>query len=188
MSVLDKVKQATWGLHTQAERTGVVAAIISGLATQQQIALYWRNLLPVYQALEAANRVPPELARVDALTTDLEVLAPGQRLPVLPAAEAYASRIRAAGPAGQVAHAYVRYLGDLNGGRIMRRRLDACLGDMAGSLRFHDFPAISDLRDYATEYRAWLDRQVADMPAEHVVDEAMQAFRLNIALAEDVLR
>src|SRR5262245_32367185 len=96
-----------------------------------------RNLLPVYTTPDeevvrhqgGAVVGPchhPGLSRVTALEADLEHLSGSdwRSIPVLPEATAYVGLIREASnqdPALLVAHAYVRYLGDLSGGQILKR-------------------------------------------------------------------
>lgn len=182
---LDAIKAATWALHTKAERSGIIADIIAGRANQYGVALLWRNLLPVYQALDRSAFGHPALARSDAIEADLRLLAPGVDVPLLPEAAAYADRVRAAGD-GLVAHAYVRYLGDLNGGRIMKHRLAACLGVMAAKVTFHDYPALADPGAFVRSYRSALDLAVQAVPHELAAGEALVAFEMNIALSQAV--
>ena len=182
---LDAIKAATWSLHTRAERSGIVADILAGRASRTGVALLLRNLLPVYQALDHSPFGSPVLARSDAITADLQLLAPEAELPVLPQAIDYAERVRQAGD-GLVAHAYVRYLGDLNGGRIMRRLLVRSIGAIAERMRFHDYPALDEPDGFTRNYRLTLDRAVRAAPFAVVEQEAVAAFELNIAVSEAV--
>jgi heme oxygenase len=125
------------------------------------------------------------LARSGVIEADLRVLAPGMEVPLLPEGEVYAARVKAAGEV-VVAHAYVRFLGDLNGGFVMRRRLAACVGDVAAGLRFPDHPEVEDRIGFIRDYRAELDRVVRQVGAEPVAAEALVAFEMNIALSEAV--
>lgn len=70
---------------------------------------------------------------------------------------AYTSRLRALvsndtatpGPAGLLAHAYVRYLGDLSGGQFLRRRIAKAYGlDEEGEagVEFYDFGSLDGKR------------------------------------------
>jgi heme oxygenase len=152
------------------------------------VALFWRNLLPIYRALDGSSIGRPELARTAALEADLCILWPSGVLPELPEATAYANRIGHADAAGLIGHAYVRYLGDLNGGRVMQRRLQVALGALAEDLRFHAYPGIADLSGLAAAYRAELDGLIRSVSVAAVAAEAVVAFELNIALSEAVRR
>jgi heme oxygenase len=184
MTTLDRVRDATWPLHSQAERSGVIAAILAGTATREAVALLWRNLLPVYRVLDATAWSRPELARAAAIEADLSVLAPdgwpallsqGDRLAALPA-----------DPVRVIAHAYVRYLGDLNGGVILGRRLTACLGDQAARLQFLLYPGIADLPAYRRDYRATLSEAMEALPEDAMTSAVAEAFSANIALSEAI--
>jgi heme oxygenase len=186
---LDGVKAATWDLHMRAERGGIIADILAGKATRSGVALLLRNLLPVYRGLDASRFCAPGLARCEAIEADLRVLSPDAEPPLLPEGRAYADRVLEAvqldGPE-LVAHAYVRYLGDLNGGRIMQRRLVACLGDAAQGLTVHAYPTLADPAGFIPVYRAQLDAAMTAGDPDVVVREALVAFDLNIALSEAV--
>jgi heme oxygenase len=186
---LDEVKAATWNLHMRAERGGIIADILTGIASREGVALLLRNLLPVYQVLDTSRLCLPALARSAAIEADLRVLSPDGEPPLLPEGRDYADRARLAvqRDGGElIAHAYVRYLGDLNGGRIMQRRLVACLGDTAKALITHAYPTLPDPGDFARTYRAQLDQEVRDGTQDLVVREAIATFELNIALSEAV--
>lgn len=200
----DRLKARTWALHREAERSGILSDLLRGRAGIDAYALLLRNLLPVYEALEAGlGRAPPaapaallfarpELCRAAALRADLAAIGGPDwaRLPVLPGATRYAAEVTAAASDHRLlAHAYVRYLGDLNGGQILKRMLGKTLGLGADQLGFYSFPAVADPEALAEQCRAALDRTVlAPAAAAAVVEEAMMAFRLNIALSEEVQR
>ncbi|MDX5931764.1 biliverdin-producing heme oxygenase [Acidiphilium acidophilum] len=130
-----RLRQATWDLHREAERSGVVALMLSGGMGREAYGLFLRNLLAVYEALESGldsardhaavgALAREELYRGAALRADLAALGGADwaaRWPVLPEGRDYAARIAAVAacdPLRLLAHAYVRYLGDLNGGRL----------------------------------------------------------------------
>jgi heme oxygenase (biliverdin-producing, ferredoxin) len=205
-SLGDMLRDATHALHVEAERSGVIGQLLRGGGTREAYALLLRNLSPAYRAMEGglvrytnspALRavVPPELFRTAALESDVERLAGAgwrQSLPLLPAGERYAERVGAAAANGSgrlVAHAYLRYLGDLSGGQIMKRLLAKSLGLGADALAFYDFPAIADLSAFKSEYRKAIDGSVVEgVNPVDVVDEAIVGFRLTIELSAAVAR
>lgn len=196
------LRRATAAVHRQAERSGIIHEILHGRIDRRGYALYLRNLLPAYRALERGleghrgtpgvrELALPQLYRAGPIADDLAALAgPGWDgdLPLLPAGAAYGRRIAAAAEgdgARLVAHAYTRYLGDLSGGRILGR-LIARNPAMTG-LAFHDFPDIADPEAFKAAYRAALDRagrEIANL--DGVIAEAQAAFGANIAVSEAV--
>jgi heme oxygenase (biliverdin-producing, ferredoxin) len=203
LGLADSLRTGTKGLHRQAERSGIVAAILRRRVDRAGYALLLRNLLPAYQALELGLQVHrgapvgrlarASLARSAAIESDLQLLCGSEwprQLVLLPAGERYARCVATAREddgARLVAHAYVRYLGDLNGGRILRRVVADALGLAPGRLAFHEFPAIPDLGSFCAGYRETIDRVGASMPEPaRLVDEARVAFQLNIEVSEAV--
>lgn len=188
---LNAIKAATWHLHVQAERGGVIADILSGRATRFGLALFLRNLLPIYQVLDGSIFGGPHLARSEAIEADLRQLSPDDVTPLLPEGAAYAARVTSMASSsfgGLLAHAYVRYLGDLNGGRILRDRVHRCIGEAATGLLFHDHIGIDDVNQFAKSYRSELERNIPAAGFERVAREVPIAFALNIALSEAVHR
>jgi heme oxygenase (biliverdin-producing, ferredoxin) len=186
---LDAIKAATWDLHTKAERSGIVADIIAGRATRPALALLLANLLPVYRVLDASPYAHPVLARSAAIKADLHLLSPQSDPPLLTEGHAYALRIRQAAEGDGtrlIAHAYVRYLGDLNGGQLMQRRLSRSLGCLAGKLTVFDYPDLADTRAFSRTYRAELDLAARAADLETLAQEARAAFTLNIALSDAI--
>jgi heme oxygenase len=112
---------------------------------------------------------------------------PVSALTLLPEGEHYARRVACAGDERLIAHAYTRYLGDLNGGRALRRRLLSLFGSEF-PVSFSAFPAIADIGGFVAGIRAALDeagRQAVD--PDGVVEEAAVAFAMNIRLSEAIL-
>jgi heme oxygenase len=162
------------------------------------------NLLAVYQELErglSRHEASPifsgvrwtMLRRGPAIEQDLLTVAgPDWRRSVVlfPSGKKYVDGIAQAGAGNGerlMAHAYVRYLGDLSGGQILRRILGRSLGLGPDALSFYEFPAIDDLAGFKSTFRAAIDAAGAGMvDVEAVVDESEVAFRLNIELSEAI--
>ncbi len=197
------LRERTSTLHRQAERTGFVGALLKGRGTLDGYASLLRGLLPVYEAMENAlathtksNGVGllalPAVYRTEAIRADLEEISAATEFepPALSAAEHYAERVRMAGAgdgARLIAHAYTRYLGDLNGGRVLRTQLAKTLSLDPSALSFFDFPDIDDVRAFVASYRARIDQAGESLHnRDEILEESAQAFRCNIALSEAV--
>lgn len=205
-TVVGSLRLATRDLHLAAERSGFMRELLRGRGSRAGYILLIRNLWPVYEALERGIQQHADLPavrtahdhrlwRAGPLDSDLAQLA-GEHwqadVPTLAAGERYAQRIgwaTSANPELLLAHAYVRYLGDLSGGQIVRRLLARSLDLGEAALQFHKFAAIEDIEGFKAGYLARLDeagRAINDRTA--LVEEAKMAFRLNIELSEAVLR
>lgn len=200
----DQLKARTLGLHREAERSGVLRDVLRGDVDRAHYAMLLRNLLPVYEALEHALDQPgrdpclasladPAVYRVAALRADVLHFdgTVDDDLDLVPSAAGYAARIAACAQSGRwpglIAHAYVRYLGDLNGGQILKRLIDRKLGLDGAGLSFYDFPMARDPRALALAYRDAIDRAGLHLEeVEPVLAEAESAFRFNIALGEEI--
>lgn len=201
----DLLRARTHSLHARAEKSGLVGEVLNGRGSRGGYALLLRNLLPAYRELEAGLErhcdepalraiAVPAVYRARALESDLRGLCGGawqRSLPLLPSGLRYARRIAAAATGDGsrlVAHAYTRYLGDLNGGRILRRLLVRSMGLETDALSFYDYPGIPDLDRFARRYREAFDAAGEFVDADAVGEEAQVAFRLNIDVSEEVLR
>jgi heme oxygenase len=197
-------RQRTRLLHANAERSGVVRQILSGQASRWGYSLFLRNLLPVYQEMEARleqrrhapafrDLARPEIYRTMSIIADLTALCGpnwSHSLPILPVAELYAEQVAAQGDGfGLLAHVYVRYLGDLNGGRVLKNLLARSLGLEPEALSFYEFPGIANLETFRIGYRAAIDLSASEIPDTNpVIEESAEAFQLNIRLSEAVQR
>jgi heme oxygenase len=191
-----QLRVATRGLHTEAERAGIMPALLRGqLAMPVYVALL-RNLHALYATLEAAltqhagdpRTGPlhlPAIFRCTPIELDLQVLDPqGEttRAPLTDATLAYVSRLQAlaAGePERLVAHAYVRYLGDLSGGQVLSSIVARLTAGASGpAVAFYSFGDEAAVKALASAFRHWLDAlPLTPTEVAAVVDEAQWAFR-----------
>jgi len=87
-----------------------------------------------------------------------------------------------------VAHAYVRYLGDLNGGQALRRIVarGLCLQGGSGTM-FYDFGDDAGLRQLISRFRNGLGAVEARTPdTDAIVAEAVSAFARHEAMFEQL--
>ncbi|MEO8039612.1 MAG: biliverdin-producing heme oxygenase [Betaproteobacteria bacterium] len=199
--LMDALREGTRALHGEAERSGIVCDLLQGRADRAGYVMLLRNLLPAYRELELGlehhRHSPgmrgialPTVFRAAALESDLTALH-GPRweedLSVLASATRYAALIAAAAQGDGtrlLAHAYVRYLGDLSGGQVLRRLLTRSLALAPHQLRFYEFAGVANLPEFKDGYRRALERAagaVADEAA--LIAEAEAAFRCNIELS-----
>jgi heme oxygenase len=188
-SLADRLRSATRALHQQAERSGVMAALLRGRLGVAPYTLLLRNLHAIYAALEAVFDVQPAaLRRADALAHDLDALhGPHWRaqLPLAAATQAYVQRLQRTPPPPLLAHAYVRYLGDLHGGQVLQRRVSTALG--VAATRFYDFGDAARVQALIAQLRTLLAAQpAAGAAADAIVDEACWSFAQHIRLFEEL--
>ena len=200
-----RLRTATHELHRAVERAGLMPVLLRGQLPLAGYLALLRNLQAIYAALEAGlvrHHGHPQLAplalaglaRAPALAADLESLhGPGwaHELPLCGAAQAYVDRLQQltdGQPALLAAHAYVRYLGDLNGGQLLARRVGGALHLAPGQgLAFYDFGSDEQVAAQARALRAGLDVIAPDEPAaQALVDEACSAFERHRELFEQL--
>jgi len=177
--------------------------LVRGELARNEYVTLLVNLAEIYDALEAElerNREHPALSwiDVDALARlrpiERDIAAFGatrQAAGVVPATHEYVRRVRDAGASAPhllVAHAYVRYLGDLSGGQILApvvaRRFG---GDGAHVTSFYEFPSIGDVTAFKRRFRDRLDR-VDGSASDGIVEEAKAAFALHEQIFRDLER
>ena len=197
-----RLRAGTSAMHAEAERTPFMAALMGGQLDRRSYCLLLRNLEPVYEELERAllrhaghEQVAPvvmqALFRTQSLRLDLQALHGSGwalDLPVLPACTRYTERLKELArsrPTLLVAHAYVRYLGDLSGGQMLQRVVARGLRlvpDGTG-MAFLDFGVPHDVARLAGTLRASLDEVArAGADVEALVAEATWSFELHCIL------
>jgi heme oxygenase (biliverdin-producing, ferredoxin) len=196
-----RLKHDTRALHAQAERSGVMHDLVRGRIGLPAYCALLRNLHAVYSALEAALAQAaadpcvqcldtPALHRTASLALDLDHLHAGpwrQDFAIEPAAAIYAVRLAtlaASHPRLLVAHAYVRYLGDLHGGQLLQKQVMQCfalVGDQG--TRFYRFGTQADVEGLRQRLRMGLARApVTAQDVDAIVAEACWAFDQHKAL------
>jgi len=204
-SPTERLRADTRDLHIAVERAGIMPALLQGRLERPGYCRLLRNLQPIYDTLEPALLrratdarlapvVLPALFRTAALGEDLATLqgADWPQLPVMPATRSYVERLQqidADAPSLLVAHAYVRYLGDLSGGRILRRIVADSLGIGPGAgMRFYDFGSDGNVDALTARLRHGIDAACAPAALDAIAAEAQLAFRLHQQLFEELAR
>lgn len=200
----NRLRDATRALHTQAERTGIMRELLAKRIARNDYCALLANLHAIYAALENTLRmhanhasvapiVDPLLFRSAAIEADLDALhGPTweKDIAIARPTDAYVARIERIKHVHVeriIAHAYVRYLGDLNGGQMLEPIVRAAL-DIHEKVvtRFYHF-GVPNASVYAARYREKLDSlPVTSESVDAIVDEACWAFTQHIALFEEL--
>ena len=200
-----RLKTETRALHTAAERSRFMGVLLRGQMQRSAYLALLHNLHAIYAALEPAlvhHAAHPALApvfapalfRTNALEHDLHALdqADAPRAAALqPATLAYVSRVHeidAAEPELLLAHAYVRYLGDLSGGQMLRRIVAQGRSfDGSGAVAFYEFGDAAETHALTQAFRAGLGSiDVAKASEDAIVEEARSAFELHRRLFDEL--
>lgn len=198
------LREGTKKSHTMAENVGFVKCFLKGVVEKNSYRKLVANLYFVYSAMEeemeklsqhpiVSHIYFPQLERKQALEQDLHFYyGANWRNEVAPseAAQAYVARIRevaANNPELLAAHSYTRYLGDLSGGQVLKKIAQRAMNLDNGGTAFYEFADIPDEKVFKNEYRQALnDLPVDQETAERIVEEANAAFRMNMAMFNEL--
>lgn len=179
-------------------------SMLGGGLRRPEYCVLLRSLREIYRALEDGLRrsathpevapiVSPALYRQASLEQDLRTLhgdAWLEKLAPASTASAYADQLVQLAqerPALLVAHAYVRYLGDLNGGQSLRRIVAQCLALSDGvGTAFYEFGDPETVAEHTRRFRAGLDELSRRVDQPSIVEEAKRAFLLHQSLFEEL--
>ncbi|CAN5756670.1 heme oxygenase (biliverdin-producing) [soil metagenome] len=205
-SLAERLKTETRTLHTEAERSPFMGELLHGRMARGPYVALLRNLHAIYAAMEPAlvrhaghaaiaPVLLPGLARTGLLQADLDVIHGGgswrDTVELQPATQAYVARlfeVAEGRPALLLAHAYVRYLGDLSGGQLLERIVANSMQLAPGEgTAFYGFGDAAHTAALKRDFRAGLGQIVLDEPGtDAVVAEAVQAFGLHRRLFEEL--
>lgn len=203
----EAIKAASWDAHQHAEHSAFMQDLLGGALDLSDYADLVAQHWFAYQVLEAASDamaddpvgsafVHDELRRIPALEADLHSLLGfdwRERVTATPETTAYCDRMREVcfdWAGGYVAHHYVRYLGDLSGGQVVRRIVERTYGidDHAGT-GFYVFDRVEDPKAFKDAYRRQLDEAPwTSEERDRIVGEILEAYRHNTALLDGLDR
>ena len=199
------LREGTKKSHTMAENVGFVKCFLKGVVEKQSYRKLVANLYYVYSAMEEemeklkdhpiiSKIYYPELNRKHSLEQDLYFYFGAnwrEEAQLSEAGKAYVARIREIAqtqPELLVAHSYTRYLGDLSGGQILKKISQRAMNLVDGEgTSFYEFDNIPDEKEFKTKYRQAMDELPVDLAtAEQIVDEANDAFGMNMKLFQEL--
>ena len=199
------LREGTKKSHSMAENVGFVKCFLKGVVEKKSYRKLVADLYFVYSAMEeemeklknhpvVSKIYFPQLNRKYSLEKDLHYYFGSnwrEEIALSEPGKAYVARIREIAetqPELLVAHSYTRYLGDLSGGQILKKISQKAmnLSDGEGTA-FYEFKDIADEKAFKNEYRqAMNDLPVDRETAEQIVDEANDAFGMNMKLFQEL--
>ncbi|NES17673.1 MAG: heme oxygenase (biliverdin-producing) [Symploca sp. SIO3E6] len=203
-----KLREGTKHSHTAAENTAFTKCFLKGFVKKDFFRKQVASLYFVYSTLEEELQRHcdhpvvsliyfPELERKAKLAEDLAFYYGENWQEEIVASEgskAYMARIQEAAntePALLVAHAYVRYMGDLSGGQSLKNIARSAMNlppDVGTGLHeFDQIPTAEARRAFKFKYRDALNSLPVDESlAQKIVEEANNAFTLNRNLVHEL--
>ena len=174
---MSNLKELTWEHHQNAERQEFVKVLMSGNIDPKIYATYLWNQFPQYEILEVMamghgllSGVPGVL-RSKAIMEDFRELWPQDEKPPqhTMATKKYLTHMRTImnDPDKLMAHIYVRHMGDLSGGQMIKKKVP-------GSGKFYQFEG--DIKEIKETIRAKTNDSMAD-EAKICFDYATELFK-----------
>jgi len=200
------LRSGTSAVHKEAEARPFMQAFFAGRLPRHAYIGWLARQWHLYRTLEAGldslpsaapehGLVPVELYRTERIEADLDHLTDGDwrhKDHLSAATRAYVERIEAAGalPTLLIAHAWLRYMGNVGGREVLRRLVATSIGAAEGDergLAFTDYAAVGEIRPFFADFHAKLDAlPLTDDHKLRVVQEADAGFQLNIALTDEL--
>lgn len=203
-SLSARLRSGTSEIHKEAEGRPFMRTFFAGELPRDAYISWIARQWHLYRTLEAGLHqlpptrpehavVPAALHRTARIEADLDHLTEGRWRNddhLTPATLAYVHRIESNRdfPAGLIAHAWLRYMGNVGGRDVLRRLAAASLGsDDERDLTHTDYSAVGEIRPFFAGFHATLDDlPLTDDEQDRTVDEATAGFRLNIALTDEL--
>jgi heme oxygenase (biliverdin-producing, ferredoxin) len=175
------LREITKDLHHEAEKTKFAKELLSGKISNKNYANYLYNMLAIYDPIEwYAKRQGffdkmPDLPRLKSIYADFLEIDDGEYLYLTPSTVGYVNYLHKLGNDSEhkhliKAHLYVRHMGDLNGGQIIKKQVAHI-----SSGKFYDFEDADALK---MQIRQELDDSLGE--------EACVAFQWAIKVMRDL--
>jgi len=201
------LREGVWDIHSMADSSTVAQDMQESRTTFEDMRKITAGLYYIYNALEdtiqkhkddpfVSKIYYPELLRKEHIIEDLKFYFGENYLEQIYPTVAillYISRINYVAkhePMLLIAHAYVRYMGDLSGGQMIKDMIRNALNlpDENGT-KFYEFDKIKDIMEFKKNYRASLDTlDLTDEQIKAIIGEANIAFLYNVNFFREINR
>ncbi len=202
-----RLRKSVWNLHSMADSSSLTQDIKEAKTTVEDMKKITASLFYIYKALEeeieknknergVKDIYFKELFRVPNLIKDLEFYFGKNYEDIIyptVATQLYVSRIKLASsfkPYLLIAHSYVRYMGDLSGGQMIKEMIKESLGLSSNEgVMFYEFEDIENPTEFKKLYRERLDNlDLSEEELQDIMKEANIAFLHNINLFREINR
>jgi len=174
---MSNLKELTWEHHKNAERQEFVKYLMSGTIDPKIYATYLWNQFPCYEILEVMAQAQgllddfPTVVRAKSILNDFRELWPKEEKPPqhTMATKKYLTHMKTImnDPDKIMAHIYVRHMGDLSGGQMIKKKVP-------GAGTFYQFD--SDVKEIKESIRAKTNDSMAE-EAKICFDYATELFK-----------
>tara|TARA_E500000081_G_scaffold109078_1_gene111003 strand:- start:6524 stop:7072 length:549 start_codon:yes stop_codon:yes gene_type:complete len=174
---MNNLKELTWEHHKNAERQHFVKHLMGGSIDPKLYATYLWNQFPCYEVLEVMARAQgllddfPHIMRSKSILADFRELWPQDEKPPehTMATKKYLAHMKTIMNDADklMAHIYVRHMGDLSGGQMIKKRIP-------GKGTFYDFEG--DVKEIKESIRAKTNDSMAN-EAKICFDYATELFK-----------
>ncbi len=188
-------------LHKATEVSGFTHRFLAKGANLESYTEYIYNLSFVYDAIETnLNKykdledvkpfVTTELFRTEAIRNDVKELANDKNLETLSSTLAYVDKINAVAennPKLLVAHAYVRFLADLFGGRMFYSLLKEEYNVSEEGLKYYSYEGLGDMKAYVMKYHMMLAKlNLNEEEQKQFIIEVCNSYIYNISISNEL--
>ncbi|XP_046846198.1 uncharacterized protein LOC124439942 [Xenia sp. Carnegie-2017] len=186
--------------HRQTTKAPFIKAIMKGKLDVDSYKLFMYNMYFLYKVMEEEGDrhredpkvkhvyFPKELRRTPEIIKDLEYYYGSDwkgKMKPMTTIRKYIARLRQLGdeePMLLLAHQFTRYLGDMEGGQIMKKIVRKTF-QLTGSngVCFYEFANIPNLSDFKKVYRTHFDSlNLGKKDADRMVEESLKSFDFHI--------
>ncbi len=201
------LREGVWDIHSMADSSTLAQDMQEAKTTIDDMKKITAGLYYIYTTLEDAIQnlkndyyvskiYYPELFRMDYIKEDLKFyFGEDWQEKIYPtvAILTYISRIEyiaKTNPMLLIAHAYVRYMGDLSGGQMIKQMIREAL-NLTGDegTKFYEFNKIPSIPEFKKHYRESLDSlDLSEPDQKAIIGEANLAFLYNVNFFREVNR
>ncbi|QLH36036.1 MAG: biliverdin-producing heme oxygenase [Parachlamydiaceae bacterium] len=194
ISLSKRLFEETKSAHEQVESMPFILALRNQKLSRQAYIQYLIDLKGIYQVLEEEMKhhldhpqikslYEEKLNRTKHLEADLNAFAPDKMEPTQAAQDymLHLKNISKSSPLLLLAHAYVRYLGDLSGGRMMKKFIQELFP--GGHTSFYNFDELlgkeatgARFVDYKNEWKKRLDAMDLNENQKRALIEEAKSF------------